>query len=144
MSEQARTPMHLWIVGGLATVWHAMSASSYVMTKMGNEDHMARGGEAMRAYFEGFPMWMEVSWALGVWGALLGSLLLLARSRWAVIGFALALLGLAGGTLYLFAFVSAPADMLTPAMLAMNIAICAIGIALFVYATKMRKAGVLR
>lgn len=40
-------------------------------------------------------MWMETAWAIGVWGAFLGALLLLARSRHAAAAFALSLLGLA-------------------------------------------------
>jgi hypothetical protein len=39
--------------------------------------------DAAVAFTEAMPVWMTAVWAIGVWGAMLGSLLLLFRSRWA-------------------------------------------------------------
>jgi hypothetical protein len=39
------------------------------------------------------PAWMTGVWAIGVWGALAGSVLLLLRSKWAVHVFAASLAG---------------------------------------------------
>ena len=144
MNEMVRTPTHLWIVGILAVLWNGFGCFDYLMTQTRNADYLAMFTDAQRAYFESFPAWMEGAWAVGVWGGLLGSLLLLARSRWAVIAFGLSLLGLAGGTTYQYILTSPPAEMSSPGMIAMNVAIWAVCIGLFVYAREMRRKGILR
>jgi hypothetical protein len=144
MEGSAKTPVHLWIVGALATVWNAFGAFDYVMTQTRNEAYLANFTDPQRTYFESFPLWMEATWAFGVWGGLLGALLLLARSRHAVTAFAVSLAGLAVSTVYQYVLNSPPADMMTPGMLAMNAVIWAIAIGLLWYAVRMRKVGVLR
>ena len=144
MNARANTPLHLWIVGGLSALWNAFGCFDYVMTQTRNADYLAQFTDAQRDYFQSFPPWMEAAWAIGVWGALLGSLLLLARSRWAVTAFALSLLGLAASTVYQCALASPPEDMSTGLMVAMNLVIWAVAVALLVYALRMRSRGVLR
>ena len=144
MEGSAKTPVHLWIVGALATVWNAFGAFDYVMTQTKNEAYLANFTDPQRVYFESFPMWMEATWAFGVWGGFLGALLLLMRSRWAVTAFAVSLAGLAVSTFYQYVLNSPPADMATPGMMAMNAVIWLIAIGLLWYAMRMRKAGVLR
>jgi hypothetical protein len=144
MNDSVRTPVHLWIVGALATIWNAFGAFDYLMTQTRNEAYLANFTDPQRVYFDSFPMWMEASWAFGVWGGFLGALLLLLRSRHAVAAFAVSLAGLAISTLYQYVLSSPPGEMNSGIMLGMNIAIWAIAIGLLWYAVKMRKAGVLR
>ena len=47
----------------------------------------------MQDYIADMPMWAHIGWSLGVWGSLLGSVLLLLRSRHALAGFVVSLLG---------------------------------------------------
>ncbi len=144
MNDTLRTPVHLWIVGVLATLWNAFGCFDYVMTQTGNAEYLAQFTEAQRTYFQSFPTWMEAAWALGVWGALLGSLLLLARSRHAVLAFGLSLLGLLASTIYQYGMADMPDDMMTPLMLGISALIWVIAIGLLLYAMRMRRAGVLR
>lgn len=139
-----RTPAHLWILGLLATLWNGMGAFDYLMTQTRNEAYLAHFTDPQRVYFESFPLWMEACWALGVWGGLAGSLLLLARSRHAVAAFALSLAGLAASTVYQYVLTSPPPDMMTGAMIAMNLAIWAVAIGLLLYALAMRRRRVIR
>jgi hypothetical protein len=140
----AWAPAHLWIVGILALLWNAFGAFDYVMSQIQNDAYLAHFSEADRLYFNAFPAWMEAAWALGVWGGLLGSLLLLARSRHAEFAFGLSLLGLLAATIYQHLLSAMPADLKTGAMLAMNVVIWAVAIALFIYAHRMRTRGMLR
>ena len=144
MESSVRTPLHLWIVGVLATVWNAFGAFDYLMTQTRNEAYLANFTDPQRAYFDSFPIWMEATWALGVWGGLLGALLLLARSRHAVTAFAVSLAGLAVSTLYQYVLSTPLPEMMSGAMLGMNIAIWAVAIGLLWYAMRMKRAGVLR
>ena len=141
---ESRTPVHLWVVGALATLWNAFGAFDYVMTQTKNEAYLANFTDPQRVYFDSFPVWMEAAWALGVWGGLLGALLLLMRSRHAVTAFAVSLAGLAISTVYQYVLNTPPEDMMTGAMMAMNLVIWAVAIGLLWYAMRTRKAGVLR
>jgi hypothetical protein len=144
MNDTVKTPAHLWIVGGLSALWNCFGAFDYLMSQMRNPAYLAQFTESQRIYFESFPAWAVAFWALGVWGALAGSLLLLGRSRHAVLAFALSLVGLAGSTVFQFVLSTPPADMRGPGMVVFNLFIWAIAIALFLYARKQRTSGVLR
>jgi hypothetical protein len=143
MVERARAPLHLWIIGALATIWNGFGAFDYLMTQTRNAEYLAQFTDPQRAYFESFPLWMEAAWAFGVWGGLAGSLLLLARSRHASTAFAVSLAGLFLSTLYQYVLSQPPAGMTSPAMIGMNIAIWAIAIGLLVYARRMRARAIL-
>jgi hypothetical protein len=141
---ESKTPMHLWIVGALAAIWNAFGCFDYLMTQTRNARYLANFTDPQRIYFDSFPVWMEAAWAFGVWGGMLGSLLLLARSRYAVAAFAVSLAGLAVSTLYQYVLNTPPPEMTSGAMMAMNLVIWAVAIGLLVYATRMRRRGVLR
>jgi len=144
MTASARTPLHLWIAGGLATVWNGFGAFDYLMTQTRNAAYLAGFTDPQRVYFESFPMWMEAMWALGVWGGLAGSLLLLTRSRFASAAFGVSLAGLAASTVWQYVLSSPPEDMTGGAIMAMNLAIWAVAIGLLVYAIRVQRRGVLR
>ncbi len=144
MNDRVKTPLHLWIVGALATLWNGFGGFDYVMTQTRNEAYLAQFTDPQRVYFESFPVWMEATWALGVWGGLFGSLLLLARSRYAVAAFGVSLAGLAVSTVYQYVLSSPPEDMMGGGMIALNLAIWAVAIGLLVYALRMRGRSVLR
>ena len=149
MATHARTPLHLWIVGALALLWNGFGAYDYVMTRMRNTDYLAGmmptvDPNAMLAWVDAFPAWASAGWALGVWGGLAGSILLLMRNRWAVPAFAVSLIGALLGLGY--QILAAPP--LAGAEGAMNTimpyVIIIVALALFLYARVMKAKGVLR
>jgi hypothetical protein len=79
-------PWHLWLVGVLGLLWNAYGGYDYFMSKTRGDAYLASVGMTpdQIGHFNAMPAWMTVVWAVGVWGALLGSALLLARSRFAV------------------------------------------------------------
>src|SRR5690606_34167572 len=90
-----RTPVHLWIVGVVSLLWNGFGGYDFVMSLTRGEAYWRESGmtQAMIDYYNAMPVWMYVPWILGVWGAVLGSVLLLLRMRLAVHAFALSLLG---------------------------------------------------
>ena len=91
---------------------------------------------------DAMPIYASFGWGLGVWSALGGTLLLLARSRHAVTLYLASLVGMALSFGYQFLLAPpAPPGMDSPVI---PLVIIAIGIALFVYARQMRIKGVLR
>lgn len=145
-----RAPMHLWIVGGLATLWNAFGCYDYVMTRMRDTDYLASmmpnvDPQATLAWVDGFPIWAQFGWGLGVWMGLLGSVMLLMRHRWAVPALGLSLLGAILGLGY--QIVAAPPLAGTEGnamMTVMPFVIIAVAVGLFLYARAMAKNGILR
>lgn len=95
-----KTPWHLWAVGAVALLWNGYGGYDYVMTQTNNAAYLAQFTAEQRAYFDNFPMWMEAVWAIGVWGAVLGSVLLLLRSKWALQAFLASLIAFAVSVIY--------------------------------------------
>jgi hypothetical protein len=86
MSEATKAPWHLWAVGVVGILWNAYGCYDHYMSNTGGDAYLRGAGMtgAQIAYFHSMPAWMTAVWAIGVWGALLGSVLLLARSKWAL------------------------------------------------------------
>lgn len=138
-----RTPRHLWIVGVLALVWNAFGCTDFSMTVTRNPEWLAPLSPEMIDWLDAAPSWTIVTWALGVWGGLAGSLLLLLRSRWAVAAFTISLLGLAVNQIYPFVS-EVPAMLTSPASIGITLVIWGVALFLLWYAVRLRNAGVLR
>lgn len=82
--ERQKAPWHLWVVGIVALLWSAMGALDYVMTQTENEAYMSNFTPEQLEFFYGIPAWAVAFWAIAVWGGVLGSILLLIRTRHAV------------------------------------------------------------
>ncbi|WP_245806095.1 hypothetical protein [Erythrobacter donghaensis] len=137
----ASAPWHVWVIGVLTLLFNAMGILSYMTTKLGMLAEMGMTPEQI-AFMESYPAWSTAFWALGVWGAFAGSVLLLLRSRWAVHAMVVALIGLIGTTVAETVVMDVPAGLETP--LPLKAAIWGITLALLVYARRMAQAGVLR
>lgn len=142
-----RTPWHLWLVGVLSLLWNGFGAWDFIQTTTRGEAYMrAMGfGDDMIAYYNAMPTWMYGPWILGVWGAVIGSILLLARRRWSVVAFALSFLGALISLIY--GKLIDPPPTPTPEMAAMAwmpYFILLIAAFLLWYALAMAKRGVLR
>lgn len=145
----ARTPAHLWVVGALATLWNAFGCYDYTMTRMRNADYVASAmpgvdPNAALAWVDAMPMYAQIGWALGVWLGLLGAVLLLLRSRWAVWSFAVSLVGAVLSLGYQIALAPPLEGATGPMVTVMPYVIILIAGFLAWYAWTMEKKGVLR
>ena len=137
-----RTPWHLWLVGIVSLLWNGIGAADYVLTQLRFEPYMAQFTEEQRAYFQGFPAWVQGTWALAVWLSVAGSLLLLARSRAAGAAFGLALIFMAVTFVHNFFLADVRMDQIAgPAALWFSVLILIVGLGLWLYARSMRKRG---
>ena len=143
-SVSAKAPMHLWIVGLVSLLWNALGGVDYVMTKTHNEMWLQGFTPEQIAWFDSFPIWANTAWALGVWGAIAGSVLLLLRRSLAYGAFAISVVGLVVGTIHQFIVAEMPAGLDTPGGRAFTALLWAVSIGLFFYARRMRANGVLR
>ncbi len=139
-----KTPWHVWLVGVVSLLWNAGGAFDYVMTVSKNDSYIAQFTPEQLDYFSSFPSWMMFSWTLGVWGAVLGSLLLLFRSGYAVMAFAFSLIGLAGSLIYNFVLTDVDyLELVGSGGLWFTVAIVVVAVLLYLYARIMRQRGIL-
>ncbi len=136
-------PRHLWVVGVLALLWNSIGAFDYLMTETRNEAYMGSFTPEQLAYFYAFPSWVVATWALAVWGGVLGSILLLLRKRWAVPVLAVSLVAMVITTIYNFGLTNGMEIMGTGAAI-FSAVIFAIAVGLWYYARHLARRGVLR
>lgn len=142
--SRPRAPWHVWVVGLVAIPWNGFGCFDYFMTQTNRDKWFAQMGMTAEqlAYFEAMPAWTHGAWAIGVWGGLLGGVLLLLRMKWAFHAFALSFLGWLAGAIYAFAL-SDGLEAMGP-MWPMQILIGGVAAFFVWYAWTMTKRGVLR
>ncbi|KPF79987.1 hypothetical protein IP78_07660 [Brevundimonas sp. AAP58] len=144
-SSGARTPWHLWVVGVVGLLWNAFGCIDYTMTALQGETWLRQMGmtDAQIASYEAMPAWMTAVWAIGVWGAMLGTVLLLLRNRLAVPVFGVSLIAYVGSLVYAYAL-SDQAEVMPEGTWIMQ-AVIFVGCVFFVwYSRMMAKRGLLR
>lgn len=137
-------PAHLWIVGIVALLWNAFGCYDYWMTMTANQTYLGKFPADAIAYIDGLPKWLVAMWAVGVWGGLLGALLLLARSRLAVGAFLLSAIGAIVGMGYEKFMTAQPASMTSGAMAIMPWVVTVLTLAFLWYALNADRKGLLR
>jgi len=139
-----RTPWHFWLLGLLSLVWNGLGGFDYVMVKTHNAAYLAAFPVEQRAWFDSYPVWTNAAWALGVWAGILGSVLLLLRSRWAVHAFLVSFAGLVVMTAWQFGSGTMPESLRTKGDLIFTACLWVVAIFLIWYALRQRARGVLR
>jgi hypothetical protein len=142
-AEGRGAPIHLWIVGILALLWSAFGCYDYWMTETANAAYLSKMPADMISYMNGLPKWTIGMWALGVWGGLLGSILLLARSRFALWAFALSFIGAVFGLGYQMFMTKQPASMTAGGMAVIPWVIILICAFLLWYSWNAEKKGII-
>ena len=141
-----KTPIHLWLVGIISLFWNAGGAFDYVMTRTNSATYLAAQPPVRLMMLEQAPVWFSITWPLGVWMSVIGSLLLLVRSRYASTAFGLSLLGLIGSSIYTYVIADGGSmvALAGTAAIIFTLAIPIILVGLWLYARAMTKRGVLR
>lgn len=145
MSEATKTPWHLWLVGAIGLLWNGFGAFDFASTLLRGEAYLRELGmnEAAIAYYDAMPWWALAIWAIGTWGAIVATVLLLVRSKWALHAFVVSFAGFLLSLVYTFVL-SDPPDMGGDNMWIMYLVIAG-GCVFFIwYAWLMTKRGVVR
>jgi len=144
-TRSGRTPWHLWVVGVISLLWNSYGPYDYVMTQTGGDAYLRGYGmtEPQIAYFHAMPAWMTAVWAVGVWGGLLGSVLLLARRSLAFPVFGVSIAAFLISLIYTYGLSNGGAVMGDTAWI-MNAVILAGCLFLVWYSRMMAVRGILR
>lgn len=91
----AKVTVSYWIIAALSLIWNLFGAYDYVMTRMRDVEYLKMAGDpqVVLGWIDSMPMLAQIGWPVGVWGSVLGSVLLLVRSRRAALAFAVSLVG---------------------------------------------------
>jgi len=138
-----RTPRHLWVIGVVSLLWNTMGAFDFVMTQTRNEAYMSSFTPEQLSFFYGFPAWVVAAWAVGVWGGVLGSLMLLFRRRQAVWIFLASLAAIVVTTFQNLVLSNGMAVVGDAFSLGFTATIFVIALMLFLYARAMQKRNIL-
>ncbi|MBK5928264.1 hypothetical protein [Rhodobaculum claviforme] len=144
MAIAAERPWHLVPVGIIALLWHAGGALDYLLTKIGYAPYLEQVPAEWLVYFDAMPAWVTGAWAVGVWGGLLGAVLLLMREHWAPLALAASFFAVGAATIWL-TLLSDPPMQQAVGMEFTWVMILATGAAflLWIYGRAMRRRGVI-
>jgi len=137
-------PWHLWLIGIIGGLWSLMGVLSFMLTQMNVEAVMSRFPPEQRAYFESFPWWAVAFWAIGVFGGVIGCLLLLLKNRLAFGVLLASVIGTIVCTLGGLFLLGGLKVMREPSDLGLTLLPIIIAVFLACYAGAMSKKGVLR
>jgi hypothetical protein len=89
MNAAAQTmtlPKWFWICAGLGLAWNMFGVVQFMGTAMASQEGLMMGGmtRAQADLYFDLPVWMNIAFAIGVFGGLLGSAMLLLRRKQAV------------------------------------------------------------
>lgn len=95
MSSDLNKPSKVfWILSGLALLWNLLGASQYIAQVTITPEGLAALPDGERALYESNPAWVTASFAIAVFGGVIGSVLLLARKKAATVAFTASLVGI--------------------------------------------------
>ena len=100
----AKTPWHIWLIGVIALLFNSIGVFDFVMSMARGAQYQASAGMTpdQISHYQAMPGWMTLVWAVGVFGALLASILLLLRRKLALPVFVLSLAAFLISLLYTY------------------------------------------
>ena len=84
IKEDGKPTLLFWAVSLLAVIWGIFGALDYYLISSQNPEYIAKLPTKFTEFIEGFPLWRQIMWYISIGGALIGGLLMLLRSAWAV------------------------------------------------------------
>ena len=129
-----------WIIAVFALVWNLIGVAFWYLQVTMSAEQLALMTAPQRQVYEGTPGWINIAFAVAVFGGVLGALGLLMKKRWTSTMFLLSLVALV--VQIIGAFVATPAwAAYGPAGLAMPAVLLVIALFLLWYANKAKARG---
>lgn len=124
MNPSVKPPLWFWAVSAAMLLWNGLGTMAYVADATITADALNALPEAERALRASRPAWATAAFAVAVFGGVVGCLLLLVRSRWALPVLVLSLLGVAVQMTHAFLIANSygvygPVGLIMPALVLM-------------------------
>lgn len=133
-------PKSFTVIAVLALLWNLLGVVAFYMQVSTTPDAVAALPEARRQVHEALPGWIDIAFAVAVFGGVLGAIGLLMKKRWATTVFLVSLLALLAQIIGTYLLTPAwqalgPSGLVLPAVLLV------IAIALYGYSSKAAARG---
>ena len=132
-------PKHIMIVGIITFLWNSGGAYDFIAVNLAIESYVSQMSAEQLAFFTGFSLWVKILWAIAVFGALFGSLLLILGSKLAERVFLVSLIAVVSMTIRNFFFGGNQELMMDLPHLVFGVIIILVGLALYLYSRAMSK-----
>ena len=142
-TNATKAPWHLWVVGIVGLLWSAMGAMDYVMTETKNVEYMAAFTPEQLDFFYGLPIWIIASWAIAVWGGVVGAIFLLFRKSLAVTLFLVSFIAMVITAIHNYGLSNGLEVIGDTFSLVFSAIIFIVSLLLYLYARAMKQRGVL-
>ena len=116
-------PVWFWVVSILALLWFLMDMSAFVMRVFMLDKMLSDMPENQRILYLNMPSWVNMIFALEVFGGLIGCIGLILKKRWALLLFIISIVGVLMQTFYVYFLSEAVSLMGAPAIVMPLIAI---------------------
>lgn len=93
-AEKVKTPIWYWIIASILLIWNLMGILNYVQHMTVTEEMLQQMPENQRILYADFPEWVQIAFAVAVFGGAIGSIALLIKRKLAVQAFILSLIGI--------------------------------------------------
>ncbi len=92
---KVNTPLWFWIVTALGLAWNIFGVVQFLGSLSATSESLIATGltAEQAAVMLGYPSWMTIAFAVGVFGGLIGCVLLMAKKRLAILVFVASLIG---------------------------------------------------
>ncbi len=141
-SSAQGAPWHFWAVGLVSLIWNAFGAYDYTMSMLRDPAYLGDFPPEIFEFLNDMSAWEIGLWSIGVWTAVMGSILLLLRTRFAVWAFGVSLIAALGSFAFQFSR-DLPAALDTPAARLIPLVVTVVAVFLLVYAMRARRQGLL-
>jgi hypothetical protein len=132
-AHQTSPPTWFWVISSIALLWFLMDVAAFFMRVLMTDDMLAAMPDNQQHLYRDMPLWVNIVFAVEVFGGALGSVGLLLRKRWALPLFSVSILGVLSQTFYVYFLSDAISVMGAPAIVMPLLAIV-IGIGLIIIA----------
>ncbi len=139
-----RTPWYHWPIAIVAVLWTLAGAADYVMVQYGVDAYLSNFTPDQIDYYANLPVWVDSLWAIGAWGALLGSVMMLFRATRTALVLGLSVFAMMIAAIWLLAGAT-PSLWVIAGGQAATLLILSIAflVAIYLYSRSMHKVGVL-
>mgnify|MGYP006198106437 FL=1 len=128
-------PKSFWVIAIAALLWNLLGVAMFFLQVTMTPETVAAMPAEQRQVYEATPGWLNIAFAVAVFGGVIGALGLLLKKRWAVTFFLISLLALLMQIVGAYA-VTPVWEAYGPAGLGMPILLVVIALLLWVYARK--------
>ena len=143
LTATQQTTRSFWIIACLALLWNLMGVAIYLMNVTLSPEALAEMPEAEQALYTNIPTWVTSAFAISVFSALAGSILLLMRKAFTLPLFVVSFIAILAQTSYTL-FMSPMIDVRGPTSIILPVVIASIAAYLVWFSSNAKQKGVLR